>query len=263
MISGVKASFWSARSLKETLRPKGVFGSVPGAICAVHRRNRMSATAVATGSRFYRATIGKKIVMAVTGLILTGFVIVHMAGNLGIVGGAEKFNHYAELLRTSMPLLWAARLVLLASVVLHIRAALQLYALKAAARPVAYAKKAHRGATFASRFMIWSGYALAAFIVYHILHFTTGTAHPEFIEGNVFHNVTSAFKNPAIAGIYIVSMGFLYLHLSHGLFSFTQSLGLSHPRYTRIAKVLATTLAVIIAAGFAAVPIAVLAAVVR
>jgi succinate dehydrogenase / fumarate reductase, cytochrome b subunit len=223
----------------------------------------MSATAVETGSRFYRATIGKKIVMAVTGLVLAGFVVVHMAGNLGIFGGAEKFNHYAELLRTSMPLLWAARVVLIGSVVLHVRAALQLYALKAAARPVAYAKKAHRVATPASRFMIWSGYALGAFIVYHILHFTTGTAHPDFVEGNVFHNVTSAFKNPIIAGVYVVCMAFLYMHLQHGLYSFTQSLGLSHPRYTGHAKAAANVIAAVVAAGFAAVPIAVLAAVVR
>jgi succinate dehydrogenase / fumarate reductase cytochrome b subunit len=201
--------------------------------------------------------------MAVTGLILAGFVVVHMAGNLGILGGAEKFNHYAELLRTSMPLLWAARLVLLASVVLHVRAALQLYALKSAARPVAYAKKAHRVATPASRFMIWSGYALFAFIVYHILHFTTGTAHPDFVEGNVFHNVTSAFRNPIIAILYVVAMGFLFLHLQHGLYSFTQSLGLSHPKYSGRAKVIANVVSAVVAAGFAAVPIAVLAAVVR
>jgi succinate dehydrogenase / fumarate reductase cytochrome b subunit len=223
----------------------------------------MSATAAGTDTRFYRATIGKKVVMAVTGLVLAGFVVVHMAGNLGILGGAEKFNHYAELLRTSMPLLWAARLVLLASVVLHVRAAVQLYALKAAARPVAYAKKAHRKASFASRFMIWSGYALAAFIVYHILHFTTGTAHPDYVEGDVFHNVTSAFRNPVIAAIYVVSMAFLFLHLQHGLFSFTQSLGLSHPGYSARAKVVANLVAAVVAAGFAAVPIAVLAAVVR
>lgn len=223
----------------------------------------MSATAVGSGSRFYRATIGKKIVMAVTGLILVGFVVVHMAGNLGVLKGAESFNHYAELLRTSMPLLWAARGVLLLAVVLHVRAALQLYALKAAARPVAYAKKASRVATPASRFMIWSGYALAAFIVYHILHFTTGTVHSSYIEGNVFHNVTTAFKNPLIAGIYLVSMGFLFMHLQHGLFSFTQSLGLSHPSYSKRAKVVANVIAAVVAAGFAAVPIAVLAAVVR
>lgn len=223
----------------------------------------MSATAVDSGSRFYRATIGKKIVMAVTGIILAGFVVVHMAGNLGVLGGAEKFNHYAELLRTSMPLLWAARLVLIAAVVLHVRAALQLYALKAAARPVAYAKKAHRAASFSSRFMIWTGYALAAFLVYHLLHFTTGTVHGDFIEGNVFHNVTSAFRNPLVAGVYLVSMGFLFMHLQHGLFSLTQSLGLSHPGYAGRAKALAYVLAAIVAAGFAVVPIAVLAAVVR
>ncbi len=223
----------------------------------------MSATVGSTGSRFYEATIGKKIVMAVTGVILAGFVLIHMAGNLQVLGGAAKINQYAELLRSSMPLLWGARVVLLAAVVLHVRAALQLYALKARARPVAYAKKGHRGATLASRTMIWSGYALALFIVFHILHFTTGTVHPDFVEGDVFHNVTSAFKNPVIAGIYLVSMGFLFMHLSHGLFSFTQSLGLSHPRYSARAKVIARVLSLIIAAGFAAVPIAVLAAFVK
>ena len=198
-----------------------------------------------------------------TGLILAGFVVVHMSGNLSVLGGAEKINHYAELLRTSMPLLWVARVVLLVSAVLHVRAAVPLYALKAAARPVAYAKKEHRVATLASRFMIWSGYGLAAFLVYHLLHLTIGAVHGDFVEGDVFHNVTTAFQNPAIAGIYIVSMVFLFMHLSHGLFSFTQTLGLGHPRYAGRAKALAMTLAVLIAAGFAVVPIAVLAAVVR
>lgn len=223
----------------------------------------MSATVRSTGSRFYDATIGKKVVMAVTGVVLVLFVIVHMAGNLQILGGAEKINHYAQLLRTSMPLLWTARIGLILAVVLHVRAALQLYALKAAARPVAYAKKGHRGATLASRTMIWSGYALGLFIVFHILHFTTGTVHPAFVEGDVFHNVTTAFKNPVVAGVYLVSMVLLSLHLSHGLFSFTQSLGLSHPRYAALVKVGARVLAVVVAAGFAAVPIAVLTAMVK
>jgi succinate dehydrogenase / fumarate reductase cytochrome b subunit len=222
----------------------------------------MSATALPSGSRFYTATIGKKIVMALTGLVLAGFLVVHMAGNLGVLGGADKFNHYAALLRSSMPLLWAARVVLLGSVVLHVRAALQLHALKAAARPVAYAKKAHRAATPASRFMIWSGYALGAFIVYHLLHFTTGTLHPSYIEGSVFHNVTSAFKSPVVAGVYLVSMGFLFMHLQHGLFSLTQSLGLSHPRYSALARRVAYVIAALVAAGLAVVPIAVLAGVV-
>ena len=111
--------------------------------------------------------------------------------------------------------------------------------------------------------MIWSGYAVGVFIPYHLLHFTTGTVHPGFIEGDVFHNVTTAFNNPVVAGVYLVSMGCLFLHLSHGLFSFTQSLGLSHPRYSAMARVVAGTLAMVIAAGFAAVPIAVLSAIVK
>lgn len=223
----------------------------------------MSATAVDTGSGFYGATIGKKIVMAVTGVILVLFLVGHVAGNLQILAGAEKINHYAALLHASAGLLWAVRLVLLASAGLHVWSALQLYSAKTAARPIPYAKKAHAKATFASRYMIWTGYALAAFLVFHILHFTTGNAHPDFREGEVFHNVTSAFQNPAIAGLYIVCMVFLSTHLSHGLFSFTQSLGLSHPGYSARAKVLANLLAVVIAAAFAAVPIAVLAAVVK
>lgn len=201
--------------------------------------------------------------MAVTGLILAGFVVVHMAGNLGIFRGSESFNHYAQLLRISMPLLWTARVILIAAVVFHIRAALQLYALKAAARPIPYAKKGYRVATLSSRFMIWTGYALAAFIVLHILHFTTGTLHPSFEEGNVFHNVTTAFQNPLVALAYVVCMGFLFMHLRHGLYSLTQSLGLSHPRYVQLVKIIATLVAAAVAAGFAAVPLAVLTAVVK
>lgn len=222
----------------------------------------MSATATGTaaGPNFYRATIGKKIVMAITGLIWAGFTVAHMAGNLGVVRGSEHFNAYAALLRTSMPLLWTARGVLILALVLHVRAALQLYALKAQARPVAYAKKGYRTKDFSSRFMIWSGYALAAFIVFHILHLTLGVIPgSDFVEGDVFHNVSVAFHNPIVVLVYIVSMGFLFLHLNHGLYSFTQSLGLSHPGYAAKAKVVAVVLAAVIAGGFALAPIAVMA----
>jgi succinate dehydrogenase / fumarate reductase, cytochrome b subunit len=193
-------------------------------------------------------------------VILGGYTLMHMAGNLQIFGGSELINHYAGLLHASMGLLWTARIILLTAVVLHIRAALSLYALKAAARPVGYEKKGHRASTLASRTMIYSGYALFAFIVYHILHFTVGVAHPDFVEGDVFHNVTTAFKNPLVAGVYLVSMGMLWLHLSHGIFSLTQSLGLSHPRYAARAKSIAAVFALVVAAGFAVVPIAVIAA---
>lgn len=221
----------------------------------------MSATATGTaGPNFYRATIGKKVVMAITGVILAGFTVVHMAGNLGVVRGAEHFNAYAAFLKMSAPVLWGSRIVLLSAVVLHIRAALQLYALKAQARPVAYAKKGYRTKSFGSRFMIWSGYALAAFIVLHLLHFTIGALPgTDFVEGDVFHNVSVAFHNPIIVLLYLVSMAFLFLHLNHGLYSLTQSLGLSHPGYSAKAKVGAIVLAAVIAGGFALTPIAVMA----
>ncbi len=224
----------------------------------------MSATASDTGGKFYGSTIGKKIVMAVTGAFLVLFLVGHVAGNLQILSGKEKINHYAELLHSSAGLLWGFRLALIASVVLHVKAALELYTLKNAARPIAYAKKAHRVATLASRFMIWSGYVLGAFLVFHILHFTTGQAHPSFdAHGDVFRNVTTAFQNPAVAALYVVCMGLVGLHLSHGLFSFTQSLGLSHPSYSARAKTLAKVVAFAVAAAFAAVPIAVLAGFVK
>jgi succinate dehydrogenase / fumarate reductase cytochrome b subunit len=223
----------------------------------------MSATAVSREAGFFGTNVGQKIVMAVTGLVLSGFIVGHVAGNMQIFAGATAINHYSELLHASAELLWAVRLVLIAALVLHVRAAVTLYARKGEARPVAYARKGHRGSTFASRFMIWSGYALGAFLVFHLLHFTTGNVHPDFVPGDVYHNVTSAFRSPAIAGLYVVAMIFLSLHLSHGLFSFTQSLGLSHPGHAARAKAIARVLAVVIAAGFAAVPIAVLAAVIK
>jgi succinate dehydrogenase / fumarate reductase cytochrome b subunit len=223
----------------------------------------MSATAVNKASSFYGTTIGKKAVMALTGFILAGFVFAHVAGNLQIFSGAAALNGYSALLHASPELLWAVRLVLITAVVLHVWAAVQLYALKSAARPVAYAKKAHRASSLPSRFMIWTGYALAAFIVFHLLHFTTGTVHPDFVPGDVFHNVTTAFRSPPIVAVYVAAMVFLAMHLHHGLWSFTQSLGLSNPRYSERIKGLAKVLAVLVAAGFVAVPIAVLAGVVK
>ncbi len=224
----------------------------------------MSATAATRPIRFYEATIGKKVVMAITGFILFGFLVVHMLGNLQIFGGPEgSINKYSALLHASPEVLWGARSVLIASVLLHIRAAVQLYALKAKARPVAYAKKGDRGAPRASLFMIYSGYALGAFIIFHILHLTTGTVHPAFVEGDVFHNVSVAFKNPLIAGVYVVAMGFLSFHLNHGLFSLTQSLGLSQPVWSARVRGAAKLIAVVLAALFALIPLAIAANLVK
>lgn len=221
--------------------------------------------AITTGraTKFFDASIGKKVVMAVTGFILFAYLIAHVLGNLQIFAGPAKINQYAELLHASPALLWGARSVLLVAVILHVRAALQLNALKDKARPIAYAKKAHRGATLPSRVMIWSGYGLAAFIVFHILHFTTGTVHSDFVPGDVFHNMTSAFRNPLIAGLYVVAMAVLSMHLHHGLTAAFHSLGTSQSRSVALTRKWGPVVAVVLGALFAIIPIAILVSLVK
>jgi succinate dehydrogenase / fumarate reductase cytochrome b subunit len=207
---------------------------------------------------FYRTTVGKKVVMGITGLIGVLFVLGHMAGNLQVFEGAEVFNRYSQLLRTSMELLWAVRIVLVLAVVFHVIAAYQLARTSQKSRPVGYAKWKAVNSTFASRTMRWTGPILLVFIVYHLLHFTTGTLHDDFIEGDVYHNVLSAFRIWWVSAIYIVAMLALSLHLYHGIWSLSQSLGLSHPKYNDVVRTLATILTIIIVAGFISVPVAVL-----
>src|SRR5690349_7021592 len=136
----------------------------------------MSAIAVdsrlARTLRFYDTTVGKKVIMAVTGAILFGFLIAHMAGNLQVFAGPEKMNHYAVALREIPAMLWGARLVLLISVIFHITASIQLWALQRAARPVKYVKKTNADSSYASRTMMWSGPIIAFFVLYHLMHFT-------------------------------------------------------------------------------------------
>lgn len=208
---------------------------------------------------FYSTTVGKKLVMAVTGLILAVFVLGHMAGNLQIYQGPEKLNHYAELLRVSMPLLWTVRLILLASVVLHILAAVQVTLQNWRSRPQKYAVSAYQEADIASRTMIWGGLVVAAFVVYHLLHLTLGTAHGNFKPGDVYHNVVAGFQVPLVSLFYIVANLFLALHLYHGMWSWFQTLGFSHPKYNRARRVFATVYALVIAVGNISIPVSVLA----
>jgi len=207
---------------------------------------------------FYRTTVGKKIVMGITGLIGVLFVLGHMAGNLQVFEGAGVFNRYSQLLRTSMELLWAVRIVLILAIIFHVIAAYQLARTSQKSRPVGYAKWKAVNSTFASRTMRWTGPVLLAFIIYHLLHFTTGTLHDDFIEGDVYHNVISAFQIWWVSAIYIVAMLSLSLHLYHGIWSLSQSLGLSHPKYNEGVRTLAVILTVIIVAGFIAIPVSVL-----
>jgi len=214
-------------------------------------------------ARFYESTIGKKAIMAVTGLILFGFLIAHMLGNLQIFLGSQVMNHYAETLHGNPPLLWTARTVLLISVILHIWASVQLTMIKREARPVAYVKRANVNSSWASRSMMLSGPIVAAFVVFHLLHLTTGTIHPNFVELHAYENLVNGFMVVPFSIVYIVVMILIGFHLNHGIWSMFQSLGFSHPRYTPMIKKFAAVFSWILIAGFISVPVAVLTGLVR
>jgi succinate dehydrogenase / fumarate reductase, cytochrome b subunit len=209
---------------------------------------------------FWRSQVGKKVVMAVTGLIGVGFVIGHMVGNLQMFQGPDKMNDYAHFLHHTVgELLWLVRAVLLAAVVLHVLAAYQLSRDRLGARPVGYRKGPQREvSTLASRTIRWGGVLLFAFIVFHILHFTTRSVFPGYSETDVYGNVVRAFRNPLVTLFYVASMIALGLHLYHGAWSSLRSLGASPPSAHPLRRVGATVVAVIVWAGFTAVPIAVL-----
>jgi succinate dehydrogenase / fumarate reductase cytochrome b subunit len=221
-----------------------------GTVAVALRENR--------AARFWDSANGKKAVMAVTGAMMFGFVLLHMAGNLQIFEGPDQFNKYAQLLRTLPEALWAARLALLAAVIAHTLAAVQLALRNRRARPVAYSKKEAIASTYASRTMYWSGPIVLAFLIYHLLHFTFGvTGVPDFIEGDVYHNVVNGFQNPIIVAWYVLAMLLLCLHLHHGISSMFQTLGISHPHYTPWFKKAAALLAIVIFVGFISVPLSV------
>jgi succinate dehydrogenase / fumarate reductase, cytochrome b subunit len=217
--------------------------------------------------------VGKKVVMAVTGLVLVGFVIAHMLGNLKIFLGAEAIDTYGTFLRTMgepmFPygmLLWVARIVLLTSVALHITAAVQLTRMNWAARPHGYDTKRSIATTYAARTMRWSGVILVLFIVYHLLHLTAGVVSfrpGEFVHLSVYHNVVAGFSIWYVALFYIVAMACLCLHLDHGVWSMLQTLGCSNARTTRALQALSRGLALVVFVGFISVPVAVLAGWVR
>jgi succinate dehydrogenase / fumarate reductase cytochrome b subunit len=213
----------------------------------------------------YRSAVGKKAVMAGSGLVLFGFVLLHMVGNLKLYEGRQALNSYAVFLRRAgtpaLPeggLLWSLRVVLLAAVALHIWAAWQLTLLSREARPSRYvvASRIHTG--YASRTMRWGGVIVLLFVIYHLLHFTWGTVHPRFIAGDVYHNVVSGFQLWWVALFYVVAQVALGCHLYHGLWSLFQSLGWNHPRFNRWRNGFAHAFAWIITIGNVSFPLAVL-----
>lgn len=208
--------------------------------------------------RFWGSTIGKKVVMAVTGIVLVGYLLAHVTANLLIFVGPSAIDGYAASLRTMPVLLWGVRLLLLVSVVLHVLAATQLAVLARAARPTPYQRFDPQASSLPSRTMGWGGVALLLFVVYHILHFTTGHAHPDFVHLAPSHNITTAFRVWWVAAIYVAAMLALAMHLYHGTWSMFQTLGIEHARVNAARRRFATILAILVPLGFVSVPIAVL-----
>jgi succinate dehydrogenase / fumarate reductase, cytochrome b subunit len=216
--------------------------------------------------RFTRSNIGLKFLMAVTGVVMIGYLIGHVSGNMLIFRGPEAINAYSKFLHGAKGLLWGTRVILLLAVLVHIWATLKFLKLRSDARPVAYASKGAHGTTFAARTMYWSGPVIALFIVYHILHLTTGTLHhtfnqnvnPETHDVDVYANLVQGFQQPLAAGIYIVGMLAIAFHLSHGIWSLTQTIGVNRPNWECSLRALAVLAGILITVGFVAVPVSVL-----
>src|SRR5436305_4180874 len=208
----------------------------------------------------YRSAVGKKAVMAVTGILLFGFVLVHLIGNLKLYEpglyrapgengpGVHYLNAHGVCLRhigaPALPAygaLWIARAVLLAAVLLHMWAAWQLTLMSRAARPQGYAVRPKIHTTYAARTMRWGGVIILLFVIYHLLHMTFGTVHPNFIQNDVYHNVVTGFQVWWVDAFYIIANLALGLHLYHGLWSMFNSLGLNNPKFNHWKKVFATS----------------------
>jgi len=216
----------------------------------------------------WRTVIGKKIVMAATGVVLIAFLFGHMMGNLKMFSGPEEINAYAKFLRNAgLPelgygqLLWMVRIVMLVCVTLHITAAVQLTRMSHAARPVGYNVKRNIETTFAARMMRWGGVLLAVFVVFHLLHLTGGVVGfkaGQFQHLAVYQNVVAAFQVLPVAIFYIVAMVGLCLHLGHGIWSLLQTLGWSTSRNEAMLKTISWIIAILVFAGFTSVPVAVM-----
>ncbi len=215
--------------------------------------------------RFYASTVGKKVVMGVTGVIGIGFVILHSLGNLLIFQGSTALNSYSRFLKSSAELLWALRITLIVAVTLHVIAAVQLTGQSRAARPTGYVKHEAQVATVASRTMRWGGALLLVFIVLHILHFTTGSIRPAgvFSQEDVYSNVVSSFRIWWVALFYVVAMIALGFHLFHGAWSSMRSIGVSPPSPRPLHRRLSLLIAVLVWAAFTSVPLAVFTGIVR
>jgi succinate dehydrogenase / fumarate reductase cytochrome b subunit len=220
----------------------------------------------------FKSSLGKKFVMAASGVLLFLFVVGHLVGNLQIFLGPEAINRYGHFLQSNVELLWPVRIGLLVLVGLHIWSAIQLSLENKAARPISYAgAPTPPAASYASRTMLMSGLIIAAFVIYHLLHYTaqvqainlTGkdflTLHDEKGRHDVYAMMVLGFQQPLVSGFYVVAMALLCLHLSHGVYAMFQSLGIKVGCCPCLPKCLAKWGAILIFAGYASIPVAILA----
>jgi succinate dehydrogenase / fumarate reductase cytochrome b subunit len=218
-----------------------------------------------SGVSLYRSTIAKKVVMALSGVVLFGFVVGHMIGNLQVYLGPHALNEYGVFLREVLhgTGIWIARGVLLLAVVVHIASATSLTLTSWAARPQGYRAEQHRQSTYSSRTMVWSGPILLFFILFHLADLTLGPANPSFIEGDVYHNLVASFSRWPVSAFYILAMLALGLHLRHGIWSMLQTLGASHPRWNTLRSAFATFFTAVVVIGNISIPVAVLTGLVK
>jgi succinate dehydrogenase / fumarate reductase, cytochrome b subunit len=219
-------------------------------------------------TRTWGSSVGKKSVMAVTGVIFLLYVIAHMIGNLKIFFGQETFDAYSEHLRTLGAdifgyegVLWILRVVLLASLALHMWAAFSLWYRARRARPIGYQHRSRQG-SYAARTMRWGGVIIALFVIWHVLDLTLGTVNPD-PSGGAYAKLVASFDRPVVALFYILAMVALCTHISHGLWSGIQTLGGNSAVRQRSLKIFSVTVGVVIAVGFAIIPISVMTGLVR
>lgn len=229
-------------------------------------------TTLTPAAPLYRTSIGKKVLMAASGVILLGFIVFHMLGNLKVFLGSTAINTYAEGLRTlgepifpRTYLLWGARVVIIAAFFFHVLFAWQTARQSRAARRIRYNHPDTVQADAAAKTMRWGGVTILAFLFFHLAHFTWGWIHPgyTYIRGDVYHNMVQGFDVGWISAIYILAMIALGLHIYHGTWSIFQTFGINNRRWDRGIRRLATTLAALVVVGNVSIPIAVLSGAVK
>jgi succinate dehydrogenase / fumarate reductase cytochrome b subunit len=217
-------------------------------------------------NRIFNSSLGGKYLVAITGLMLTGFVIGHLSGNLLVFAGPEALNAYAAQLKALGPLLWVARIGLLAAFVLHLAMAARLTIQNRLARPERYVFDNTMKATFASRYMIHTGMLTFTFLLFHLAHYTFRLVHSPTLQveaHDVYGMLVAGFSDPLISGFYVLSIAALAMHLRHGVSSAFQTFGVRHPNISPLVNKAGITVAVIVFFGFSSIPVAVLTGIVK